>query len=368
MADLTSAGPASPGAIWYGSRFRNNVRRKSAQGSREERGAGGRERREGNQAFSPSCTWNSRRSSSPGSCGCAPFVRTCRTTSDRAPCWKQKSEGLTLTPRGRVGGRAIERRRENKGVRGGGRERFTILSGTWSCKQRGNRRRVKSRTGLGRFAAVSRRLRPNWRGRCERATDPVRERQQAPPRRRIPLTVSFFPRVYRRRVYVHTLRLRVPRWPPRRRVFPLPLFFLPLRPPSPRVSRRNSKLKTRVARSYSLVLDGVQCRVAPSTCRAVTTVPCRAVRAPSLHDAARLPDSRSPTLLPTAAYSRAAVTAANRGGSFESATTGLFLHVCVFEDVIYFSLRITLVKSVINVIYAWCIRCLVYLLHMNNFI
>lgn len=55
----------------------------------------------------PFYKWSSRRNSNPDSCGCAPFVRTCRTTSDRAPYWKQKSEiflnSILPVDRGRVG-------------------------------------------------------------------------------------------------------------------------------------------------------------------------------------------------------------------------------------------------------------------------
>lgn len=39
---------------------------------------------------SPSYTWNNRKSSSRCSCGCAPFVGTCKTTRDCAPCCKIK--------------------------------------------------------------------------------------------------------------------------------------------------------------------------------------------------------------------------------------------------------------------------------------
>lgn len=81
-----------PEAIWYGTVSHNFEITSDGKSARDaawprERGEGHGSAKGASLAVSlPSCTWSSRRSSNPGSCGCAPFVRTCRMTSDRAPC------------------------------------------------------------------------------------------------------------------------------------------------------------------------------------------------------------------------------------------------------------------------------------------
>lgn len=277
MADLTSARPTgapdgnmvrAPRRVLPRSRQTGN--RPGARG-RWERG------REGQiPTFLPSCTWSSRRSSSPGSCGCAPFVRTCRTTSDRAPCCKQKIRAGSLSSgfleRGGGGGGASRRSRIAEGKRGG-RERercdlpFRPEHGIGRYREKAG---AANRTGLRRCGRW-----PNWRGSSPDRPTPREKRQQA---RRSPATTRsagffFSPRVHRdsvytRRVpspsytYTHSAARVTSLFSPS--VCPLPC-FLPLsaRPAS----------KPRVARSFPRPR---RCRCRLPRQRAV---PC--VRAPS---------------------------------------------------------------------------------------